>query len=97
MAVHDRAFFYHSVTEKAIRGVVKIVRTAYADPSSDDPRWVCVDVKTVKSFTTPVTLAQIKAAPDLSQISLLRQSRLSVAPISLQEWQVICKMGGVEP
>ncbi|MEE8658620.1 EVE domain-containing protein [Acetobacteraceae bacterium EV16G] len=91
----DRAFFYHSVTEKAIRGIVEIVRTAYPDPTSDDPKWVCVDVRTVKPMARPVTLAQIKATPALSEMALLRQSRLSVASITAEEWGVICKMGGI--
>lgn len=96
MQESDRAFFYHSVTEKAIRGIVEVVRTAYPDPTTGDPRWVCVDVRTVQALAVPVTLAQIKATSALADIALLRQSRLSVAPVTSEEWAIICKMGGIK-
>ena len=94
MKTGDLAFFYHSVSEKQIVGVVRVVKEAYPDPTADDPRWVCVDVKANGAFTTPVTLAQIKADPALEEMALLRQSRLSVAPVTEQEFQHLTKIGG---
>ncbi|GFE95212.1 MULTISPECIES: EVE domain-containing protein [unclassified Gluconobacter] len=94
MKTGDLAFFYHSVSEKQIVGVVRVVKEAYPDPTADDPRWVCVDVKANGAFTTPVSLAQIKADPALEEMALLRQSRLSVAPVTEQEFQHLTKIGG---
>ena len=94
MKTGDLAFFYHSVSEKQIVGVVRVVKEAYPDPTADDPRWVCVDVKANGAFTTPVTLAQIKADPALEEMALLRQSRLSVAPVTEQEFRQLTKIGG---
>ncbi|MBS1068558.1 EVE domain-containing protein [Gluconobacter cerinus] len=94
MKTDDLAFFYHSVSEKQIVGVVRVVKEAYPDPTADDPRWVCVDVKANGAFTTPVTLAQIKADPALEEMALLRQSRLSVAPVTEQEFRHLTKIGG---
>nr|WP_249198520.1 EVE domain-containing protein [Gluconobacter cerinus] len=94
MKTGDLAFFYHSVSEKQIVGVVRVVKEAYPDPTADDPRWVCVDVKANGAFTTPVTLAQIKADPALEEMALLRQSRLSVAPVTEQEFLHLTKIGG---
>ncbi|WP_418609018.1 EVE domain-containing protein [Gluconobacter cerinus] len=94
MKMDDLAFFYHSVSEKQIVGVVRVVKEAYPDPTADDPRWVCVDVKANGAFTTPVTLAQIKADPALEEMALLRQSRLSVAPVTEQEFRHLTKIGG---
>ncbi|QNT79077.1 EVE domain-containing protein [Entomobacter blattae] len=94
MKVGDLAFFYHSNIGKEIVGVVKIVRTAYPDPTAEeDSRWVCVDVQTIKSMPQPVTLAQIKNNPKLAQMALIRQSRLSVCPVTSQEWAEILRMG----
>nr|WP_252347289.1 MULTISPECIES: EVE domain-containing protein [unclassified Gluconobacter] len=94
MKTDDLAFFYHSVSEKQIVGVVRVVKEAYPDPTADDPRWVCVDVKASGAFTTPVSLAQIKADPALEEMALLRQSRLSVAPVTEQEFRHLTKIGG---
>lgn len=92
----DRAFFYHSQKEKAIRGVVEIVREHYPDPTDPTGRHVAVDVKPVKAVKKPVTLDEIKADPRLSQIALVRQSRLSVMPIDAASWKLICAMAGIE-
>lgn len=97
MRLGDLCFFYHSVEEKRIVGIVEVVREAYADPTAEDPRWVCVDVKAVRPVAKPVTLADIKATPDLADIALIRQSRLSVMPIEPAHWQVLCGMAGVTP
>ncbi|OJX68535.1 EVE domain-containing protein [Magnetospirillum sp. 64-120] len=97
MKVGDRCFFYHSVDEKRIVGIVEVVKEAYVDPTADDPRWVCPDLKAVCPVVTPVTLAQIKAEPRLAELPLIRQSRLSVMPIDGESWAIICAMAGVAP
>jgi predicted RNA-binding protein with PUA-like domain len=83
----DVAFFYHSVSEKAVVGEATVVKTAYPDPTSDDPKneWVCVDLKAGPAFAHPVTLEAIKSAPALKKLPLLRQSRLSVLPVNAAE------------
>ncbi len=91
----DLAFFYHSNIGKEIVGVVEVVRTAYPDPSDETGRWVCVDVKARKPVKRPVTLAAIKTEPRLEGIALVRQSRLSVMPISPEHWSVLCEMAGI--
>ena len=89
MAKGDRAFFYHSNTDKAIIGIVEIVKPAYPDPSDPQGRFVMVDVKAIKTLKSPVTLKQIKADARLADIALVRQSRLSVMPITPAQWQRI--------
>jgi predicted RNA-binding protein with PUA-like domain len=95
MTLGDLAFFYHSNIGKEIVGVVEVVCTAYPDPTDETGRWVCVDVKAVKPVLRPVTLAAIKAEPRLEGIALVRQSRLSVMPISPEHWSVLCEMAGI--
>lgn len=92
MAVGDRAFFYHSNEGKEIVGIVEIVRTAYPDPGDAAGRFVMVDVAPVKPVKTFVTLAQMKAEPKLADFALIRQSRLSVVPVSDAHWATIMKM-----
>ncbi|CEF39705.1 EVE domain-containing protein [Acetobacter tropicalis] len=94
MKVGDRAFFYHSNVQRAIVGVVEIVREAYPDPTAESGAWVCVDVKAIGPMPRPVTLAEIKQSPELEELALVRQSRLSVCPVSEAHWQVLCQMGG---
>ena len=89
----DRAFLYHSMTEKAVVGVVEIVRAARPDGKPGE-RWVSVAVKPVAPLPRPVTLAQIKAEPRLRDMELLRQSRLSVAPVREEEWALVMEMAG---
>ncbi|QHI95224.1 EVE domain-containing protein [Aristophania vespae] len=89
----DLALFYHSVTEKSIVGVVEVVREAYPDPTSDDERWVCVDVQARGAFNEPISLAQIKADECLSELALLKQSRLSVAPVAKKDFDYLTKLG----
>jgi predicted RNA-binding protein with PUA-like domain len=89
----DRAFLYHSMTEKAVVGVVEIVRGARPDGKPGE-RWVSVAVKPVAPLPRPVTLAQIKAEPRLMDMELLRQSRLSVAPVREEEWALVMEMAG---
>jgi len=97
MAKGDRAFFYHSNIGKEIVGIVQVVRTAYPDPSAESGDWVCVDMKAVKPFKRPVTLAEMKTDPALEGFGLLRLSRLSVVDVSASHWSHICKLGGVRP
>ena len=93
MQVGDKAFFYHSNIGKEIVGVVEVVRDAYPDPSAEKGDWVAVDMKAVAAIPVPVTLAAIKADPALADIALVRQSRLSVMPVSAAHWNHICRMG----
>ncbi len=97
MKLGDRAFFYHSVNEKQVVGIVEVVKEYYPDPSDAKGRFGMVDVQAVKPFTNPVTLAEIKAEPRLAEIALVRHSRLSVLPVSAAEWKLICKMGATRP
>ena len=94
MKIGDRAFFYHSHIQRAIVGVVEIVRSAYPDPTANEGNWVCVDVKTIESMPIPVPLAQIKKEPLLNQLMLIKQPRLSVCPISDEHWIILCRIGG---
>lgn len=93
MKTGDKALFYHSVTEKRIVGVVEVVKEAYPDPTAEDPRWVCVDVKADGAFQQPITLAEIKADPTLTEMALLKQSRLSVAPVREEEFAYLTQKG----
>lgn len=95
MAVGDLGFFYHSQKERAIVGIVEVCAEAHADSTTDDPRWECVDIKAVKPVKTPVTLGDVKAEERLSDMILVRNSRLSVQPVTAQEWQIVCDMAGV--
>jgi predicted RNA-binding protein with PUA-like domain len=93
----DRAFFYHSNTGREIVGVVEVAREAYPDPTVEPGErgdWVCVDMRAVGKMPRPVTLAQMKADPALEGMALLRQSRLSVAPVTEAEWRHISALGG---
>ena len=85
----EHIFFYHSNIGKEIVGIMEVVTEAYTDPA--DPRFVLVDVKPVEKLKRPVTLAEIKAEPKLENIALIRQSRLSVMPITAEEWKTILK------
>ena len=86
----DEAFFYHSMSDKAVVGIVRIAREAQPDPKDKD--WVSVRVEPVKELDRPVTLTEIKAEPRLSQMELIRQSRLSVAPVRDDEWKVVLEL-----
>lgn len=93
----DKAFFYHSVDEKRIVGVVEVVKEAYPDTTDPTGRFVTVDLKAVKPVPKPVTLADIKADPRMGDFGLVRQSRLSVVPVTDEHWAIICGMGGLKP
>jgi predicted RNA-binding protein with PUA-like domain len=95
MKLGDRAFFYHSVDEKQIVGIVEICKLYHPDPTDETGKFGMVSVKALMPLKTPVSLAQIKAEPKLKDLALLRQSRLSVSPVDAASWKLICKMGGV--
>ncbi|MEM6676377.1 MAG: EVE domain-containing protein [Pseudomonadota bacterium] len=92
MVVGDLGFFYHSVNEKQIVGIVEVCAEIHADTTTDDPRWECVDIRAVAPVPRPVTLAEMKAEDALAEFALIKQSRLSVVPVSAAEWAHICKM-----
>ena len=92
MKTGDHCFFYHSVTEKSIIGIVKVVKESYPDPTDESGKFLAVDVKAIKKFRNPVSLQEIKKIKKLSDIALIRQSRLSVMPITKSEWNIIHKM-----
>jgi predicted RNA-binding protein with PUA-like domain len=93
MKVGDRVFFYHSGEQKAVVGVAQVAKAAYPDPSADGAQWVAVDIKPVKPLREPVPLAAIRVHPKLSNISLVRQSRLSVMPVTKEEFETIVALG----
>jgi predicted RNA-binding protein with PUA-like domain len=94
MALGDRAFVYHSQSDKAVIGIAEVIATAHPDSTTDDPRWECVDIRAVSKLKQPVTLEMCKNDPRLSEMALLKQARLSVQPVRADEWAVICELGG---
>jgi predicted RNA-binding protein with PUA-like domain len=95
MEIGDLGFFYHSQTEKAVVGIVEVIKPAHPDSTTDDSRWECVDIKAVKPVVTPVTLDQIKADDRLGDMMLVRNSRLSVQPVTAEEWRIVCALAGL--
>lgn len=95
MKLGERAFYYHSNEGKEIVGIAEIIREHYPDPTDPSGKFVCVDLKAVQPLKNPVTLAAIKTEPKLAEMALLKQSRLSVQPVTDAEWRLICQMGGV--
>ena len=96
MSVGDLGFFYHSQSDKACVGIVEVIEAAHPDPTADDDKWDCVTVKAVKPLPHPVTLAAVKATPHLSDMSLVTSTRLSVQPVTPEEWRFVCGMGGID-
>ena len=94
MKVGDEAFFYHSMDEKAVVGIMRVARAGQPDPKDAD--WVSVRVEPVRALARPVTLKAIKAEPSLAKMELIRQSRLSVAPVRDEEWALVLAMGGTK-
>jgi predicted RNA-binding protein with PUA-like domain len=92
----DHAFFYHTGDEKQVVGIVEVIREAYPDPTDEKGVFKSLDVKAVKPFPKPVTLAAVKADARLKDMALVKYARLSVQPVSPQEWKVICAMGNVK-
>jgi predicted RNA-binding protein with PUA-like domain len=97
MAVGDLGFFYHSQKEKAVVGIVEVIAEAHPDSTAGDDRWECVDLRAVRPFARPVTLAEVKGEPALAEMALLKNSRLSVQPVRPEEWARICEMGETDP
>ncbi len=95
MKIGDRGFFYHSLKEKSVVGIVEVIAEAHPDSTTDDPRWECVDIKAIESVPNPVSLDMIKADPRLADMVLVKNSRLSVQPVRDEEWKIICEMGGL--
>ena len=95
MSVGDRGFFYHSQKEKAVVGIVEVIAEAHPDSTTDDDRWECVDIKAVCPVKTPVTLEMVKADARLADMALVRSSRLSVQPVTPEEWRIMCEMAGI--
>ena len=100
MQLGDRAFFYHSNIGKEIVGIIEVVALAHPDSTAElntkgEVVWECVDVAPVRKLPKPVTLETIKATPALSEIALIKLSRLSVSPVRDEEWKLICEMGGL--
>jgi predicted RNA-binding protein with PUA-like domain len=92
----ERAFFYHTGDEKQVVGIVEVIRESYRDPTDEKGVFVAVDVKAGKPLPKPVTLAAIKAEPRLKDMALAKYPRLSVQPVTAQEWKLVCAMGGMK-
>jgi len=97
MSVGDRGFFYHSQKEKAVVGIIEVCAQAHPDSTTDDERWDCVDIKAVRPFEVPVTLNEIKTDPRLTDMVLVNNSRLSVQPVTKDQWTAICEIGQTQP
>ena len=95
MRLNDLCYFYHSVNEKKIVGIVSVSKEHYIDPTDKTKKFVAVDVKMKKSLKNPITLKQIKKEKKLSHLALVKQGRLSVMPIDKISWRLICKLGGI--
>ena len=95
MKLGDLGFFYHSQKDREIVGIVEVCAEAHSDSTTDDDRWECVDIKAVKPLKVGVTLDQIKADGRLDDMVLVKNSRLSVQPVSAREWDILCKLGGL--
>ena len=91
----DLGFFYHSNEGKEIVGIVEVVKEIHPDSTDKTGQWECVDVRAVKDVPKPVTLAVVKSTPKLAKMSLVTSARLSVQPVTADEWKLICKLGGV--
>jgi predicted RNA-binding protein with PUA-like domain len=96
MRLGERGFFYHSQTERAVVGIVEVAAEAAPDPTDETGRWHCVRLRAVEPLRRPVTLAEIKARPELGAMALVRQSRLSVSEVSEEEWRLVRALGGLE-
>ena len=93
----DLGFFYHSQKGRAVVGIVEVTAPCHPDSTTDDPRWDCVDVRALRPFARPVTLEEIRAVPELAEMVLVKNSRLSVQPVTAEEWHRICALGETTP
>lgn len=97
MKIGDQGFFYHSNIGKEIVGIVEVCAESHPDSTTDDPRWDCVDIRALRPLVRPVTLAEVKADPRLQEMALVKSMRLSVQPVTEEEWRIVCELGGVAP
>lgn len=97
MKIGDQGFFYHSNIGKEIVGIVEVCAESHPDSTTDDPRWDCVDIRALRRLVRPVTLAEVKADPRLQEMALVKSMRLSVQPVTEEEWRIVCELGGVAP
>ncbi len=95
MKLGDRGFFYHSGESKAIVGIVEVIRLAHPDSTAKEGNWECVDIRAVRDAPKPVTLEQCKTDKRLKRMVLVNNSRLSVQPVTADEWDIVCEIGGV--
>lgn len=96
MQVGDLGFFYHSNIGKAVVGIMEVIRESAPDSTTDDPRWDCVCVRAVTPLARPVTLEECKVTPGLEGMVLVNNTRLSVQPVTAEEWRILCQMGGLD-
>lgn len=97
MKIGDLGFFYHSNIGLEVVGIVEVCALAHPDSTTDDPRWECVDIRAVRPMPKPVTLKDVKANPKLAAMSLVTSMRLSVQPVTADEWAEVCRMGQLDP
>ncbi len=95
MKLGDRGFFYHSNVGKEIVGIVEVCATSHPDSTTDDPRWDCVDIRAVEPLSRPVSLAMVKTDPRLAKMALVTCMRLSVQPVTDEEWQIVLSLAGM--
>jgi len=95
MKLGDRGFFYHSVKEKRVVGIVEVIKEYYPDHTDEKGRFGMVKVMAIEDMPEPVTLADVKAEPKLAEMPLVKNTRLSVQPVSAAHWKIVCKMGGL--
>ena len=95
MRIGDRGFFYHSQKDKEIVGIVEVIAESHPDSTTEDARWDCVDIKAIAPVKTPVTLEMCKSDPRLADMVLVNNTRLSVQPVTNDEWRIICELAGV--
>ncbi|MBJ6135092.1 EVE domain-containing protein [Ochrobactrum sp. Q0168] len=96
MKIGDKGFFYHSNEGLEVVGIVEVCALSHPDSTTDDPRWDCVDIKAVRDMPKPVTLKDVKANPKLQNMALVTSMRLSVQPVTEDEWIEVCRMGGLD-
>jgi len=97
MSLGDQGFFYHSNIGKEVVGIVEVCALSHPDSTADDPRWDCVDIRAVRPLLRPVSLSAVKSDPRLANMALVKCMRLSVQPVSEEEWRIVCELGGVQP
>ncbi|PTX01590.1 EVE domain-containing protein [Pararhodobacter aggregans] len=95
MQLGEKVFFYHSNIGLEIVGIAEVCALSHPDSTTEDPRWDCVDIRAVQKLPRPVTLKEVKATPELTEMSLVTSMRLSVQPVTEAEWDLVCRMGGL--